>query len=892
MCYTLNKTRQEHGYTLIEIAVALIVVGILIAPAMFLYGQWQMERKAAKTAGAMASVERSIGTFRSSYGRYPCPAPLTVPRDDPSYGHEDCSATAPGVATVTSNRALVNPNIYLGAVPFRTLSLTEDQTIDGSGNRMIYGATAALTDVNTFNMNIGGISIIDHEGESRIFPEHSAHFIVLSHNNVVEGAYSREGSLVGVCPAGNAGENCNRSNSVFLVGEKLAAFDDLAVYSTDMGVQLWQISNITPSNIHLRGSTDAENVIIGASLADDVDGAERLEVREGDSGDGVIRAAGGFIASEICDEDGDNCFRPERIGGTIGNPGEGMACEHPTPYLIGIQGGEPLCTNEVSFACPAGQFFGGITSQGNLICNVVPPEGCSSIQAITACGVPRTITDTGHGQFRTVYSGLCYNFGPGNIYSAAELTSRIDARPPGVLAIDVARDYIDELNNGLRAPATSCNLVRDIYRCDEGTFRWHSSHEQAAPDGNFGGTNQEGGFRPSEAIYNFLYNMEVLDNVHPTTGIRAQYREYDGANIPAGVTLAPAQINPDPRTGMFPESPSTGGGPVTSESLRDHHDCWCRQSYRVRTATCTGASTGDRFIIQRFRCPSSFTANTIQSTRWQNIGSWFGQDCECVEGPAADMTRACHTHYGVGTGQLTGQARHARYITCPDGSSGAPNTCLWDGSSCITDSSLEMWDTSDCRCPPNAPQYSADSCSGARINSFVYGGTTYNNVAELFEETWHCPPPSGPNSYGVAYGTPPATASQAGGWAPPELVHAEACICPDPKNELVDCPPNLTGSGNMYEVPYDCDADVWTPPGTNYENWTLIPAMSDCNTCSYTQPMGEGELRDPNEYAALGVELGTGQAICDCTTGTAKDCWRPTAGGGGSFEQWYSCPCQ
>ncbi|MBK9563243.1 MAG: hypothetical protein IPO54_09075 [Micavibrio sp.] len=34
-----------------------------------------------------------MGTFRSLYGRYPCPASLTVDRNDPKYGREDCEGT-------------------------------------------------------------------------------------------------------------------------------------------------------------------------------------------------------------------------------------------------------------------------------------------------------------------------------------------------------------------------------------------------------------------------------------------------------------------------------------------------------------------------------------------------------------------------------------------------------------------------------------------------------------------------------------------------------------------------------------------------------------------------------------------------------------------------------
>ena len=137
----MRKTRT--GFTLIEIAIVLMIVGLLLAGGVrFLAGILSATQK-HDTEMRANLVKQALSHFVASYGRLPCPAPNVAPSSS-QYGLEDatpyCGSTV--VATAPSNA------MARGIVPWYTLGINHDQVTDGYGHFFSYNVAIAATALN------------------------------------------------------------------------------------------------------------------------------------------------------------------------------------------------------------------------------------------------------------------------------------------------------------------------------------------------------------------------------------------------------------------------------------------------------------------------------------------------------------------------------------------------------------------------------------------------------------------------------------------------------------------------------------------------------------------------------------------------------------------------
>lgn len=156
---------RQSGFTLIEIALALVISGIFTAGALFLFDVASRQRDFDLTEHNMRLVIDSLATYAESSGRLPCPAD---PWDDPLhpelFGWEWGVQTAPGggvqrphpvfAGSVTCNTwgvpassGTATPH-NMGIVPFQTLGLDPDTVRDAWGNYFTYAASPAFTQLN------------------------------------------------------------------------------------------------------------------------------------------------------------------------------------------------------------------------------------------------------------------------------------------------------------------------------------------------------------------------------------------------------------------------------------------------------------------------------------------------------------------------------------------------------------------------------------------------------------------------------------------------------------------------------------------------------------------------------------------------------------------------
>ena len=77
-----------NGFTLIELSISMLVVGILIVAVLTPYTVWKQNEIRQTTENNLDLVNQALNEFLASNGRYPCPARLDLPRTDPNYGVE------------------------------------------------------------------------------------------------------------------------------------------------------------------------------------------------------------------------------------------------------------------------------------------------------------------------------------------------------------------------------------------------------------------------------------------------------------------------------------------------------------------------------------------------------------------------------------------------------------------------------------------------------------------------------------------------------------------------------------------------------------------------------------------------------------------------------------
>ncbi|MFN3700994.1 MAG: type II secretion system protein [Alphaproteobacteria bacterium] len=846
-----KTTRLEKGFTLIEIAVVVMIIGLITAPILGVYHLHQVKKQIEKTEKSLSRSVDAIVGFKSLFGRYPCPAPLNAVPGDIEYGYEDCSGGAGVIIAESENTTLANRNVQIGSIPFRTINITEGSTFDGYGSRLTYAVTEILTDDTTYEDALGGVTLIDENDESVITPENSAHFAVITHGEQNAGAISANGVQIGMCSQApiNDQANCDylvSPNSIFRVSGLSVDSDDRVSYSSSVGLSPWQYQAGNTTNIHLRradsviyGESNLINTALGTvdtgtldlrNISTDGDGT--LTVQESVDASGVIDPnTGAVVTGNLCNSAG-NCFNPILIGGEAGdplpgpitpndpfagawygdttianasvaNPG-GLIC--PQGVMIGIRDSRPVCSDTLTFACPAGQFISGINGQ-RIVCSTAPEPGCTAESVVTMCGDNQVLNSTNHGGLSPVFSGECHQFAPGETFSAAYANSLM---VPGDFVTSRANlvEYITTLNNQTRT-SSPCQLIREVYECNAGTFSPRFQRERGPA------TNTGAGA------------------AWPAIGA--------GTNYPSG-TSHPSHVNFNPASPMA----------VDPNNNNAHHDCWCREDYRVVNINCSGSFSGQRLRVERHSCPQTHTS----SSRWVNI--WTSENDICSGGCSESIgdvfvLRTCASHFGVSSDRVQGNVLQTCDRTCPDGAT----TC-------------HSIDTSQCRCPNRSPQIPDPHpvrCGTGFNNSWNFNGAVYTNVRRATHNTWFCP--TGP-------GGPVTSAAQAGYWVPE--TREQACICDSTATSSItsSCPSNFTGSV-IRETRLNCTTG-------NFEE-TGVVDTSGCIPCRWT---ATGIPDIPN--SATNTAPNARNAVCNCsTTYTDRRCSEPTGTG---FNIWNACSCQ
>lgn len=129
---------RSRGFTLVEILVVLVIVGILLAMAMALTRGITAAQKRSTTAIRLATVDAALIQFVMIKKRLPCPA----------FGGPAATGIEAGGDTTACDNAQKD-----GVVPWTTLGISENDATDGWDRRLTYRVGSSLTATNGMDMS-------------------------------------------------------------------------------------------------------------------------------------------------------------------------------------------------------------------------------------------------------------------------------------------------------------------------------------------------------------------------------------------------------------------------------------------------------------------------------------------------------------------------------------------------------------------------------------------------------------------------------------------------------------------------------------------------------------------------------------------------------------------
>lgn len=400
----IHSTRlREAGFSLIELAILMVIAGLLVSSALSTFDTYQKRTALNSTIEKRNNIEIALGRFVADNGRLPCPADPALPVTDANSGVENCRpggiaypTLSPagceghcriegarknfsGLNGVPETPGLSRDRVLRGVIPYKTLGLALWESYDGWGTMMTYAVTELLSSsfllspddpppwgrIN-YDKSLGALDIAlwdpDTEtDEPAPNPEtdliYSWPFVLVSHGPDRRGGWTVNGSVAIPCAGqGRDLPNCDPESATFVepsytvtVEGNLFYDDAMLTTSYVTSADKWYYSGV--------GRIRNKEGKVGIDIEDpqvslDVSGTARVQSAR---------------ASTFCNEDGTVCFEPRIIGG------EGLSCGL-GGLMRGIENNHEICANQIDMgtisagSCPSGSFLVGFCADGSLLC--------------------------------------------------------------------------------------------------------------------------------------------------------------------------------------------------------------------------------------------------------------------------------------------------------------------------------------------------------------------------------------------------------------------------------------------------------------------------------------------------------------------------------------------
>lgn len=222
--------RKQQGFTLVEIAMVLMIVGLLLGGMLIPLSAQMEQQKNSATEKLLAEARDALVGYAVANGQLPCPADPTI-------------ATGQSNAGIARTPPCTNGN-STGVLPWATLGVSET---DAWGNRFTYrvssdfadaigsvtygGCTPTITPTQaTFALcSAGTLDVLAAAGGTNVALDVPT--VIISHGKNGAGAYTQQGTQQPV--SGNADEQENSDGSTdnnYVSHTPTPDYDDLVTW--------------------------------------------------------------------------------------------------------------------------------------------------------------------------------------------------------------------------------------------------------------------------------------------------------------------------------------------------------------------------------------------------------------------------------------------------------------------------------------------------------------------------------------------------------------------------------------------------------------------------------------------------------------------------------------
>lgn len=133
-----NKVIQpKSAFSLIELSIVISIMAVLMTGAITISVSVINNTKKLTTIDKINEIYGAIGKYILTYKRLPCPASLNLIDSDPMFGIEKFNNNG-GCVSADGNGVYNSGNIYLGAIPVKSLDLSFDMAKDDFGSKLTF----------------------------------------------------------------------------------------------------------------------------------------------------------------------------------------------------------------------------------------------------------------------------------------------------------------------------------------------------------------------------------------------------------------------------------------------------------------------------------------------------------------------------------------------------------------------------------------------------------------------------------------------------------------------------------------------------------------------------------------------------------------------------------